>query len=252
MVHLILLLFLFIIAIIAAIVDTLAGGGGLITVPALLVAGLPPTLALGTNKLQACIGEANAATRFIHHGKIKLKSLLVGAIFTGIGSIIGTIVVQYIHPDILNKFIPIILALVLVYSIFSKRFVAEQSGHQYFSYFFFYLVFGLLIGFYNGFLGPGTGYFWIVAFIFFLGFDLKKAVLYGKPLNFIGNFVSLFCFIYAGLINYKIAIIMGIGQLIGSYIGAKLVFYKGAKIIRPVFIIMVLVMIISLLIKHFM
>ena len=237
-----------IIAIIAAIVDTLAGGGGLITLPTLLMVGLPPGIALGTNKLQACVGELNASIHFVNHGKIKFKELATGVTFTTIGAIAGTILVQHIHPDSLNKIIPFLLLVVLGYSFFSGKLVPEKTKPK-MSLFFFYLIFGLLLGFYCGFLGPGTGSFWVVVFMFFVSFDLKKATLYTKPLNFTADFVSLICFMLVGAINYKIALVMAVGQIIGSYIGAKLVIYRGSNIIRPVFLTMVSVMIITLSFK---
>ena len=244
------LVFLGLIAIVAGIIDTLAGGGGFITIPSLMLVGLPPAVVLGTNKLQASVGECNAAIHFICHEKIDIKSLLIGFLFTIVGSISGTIVVQYIHPEILNKFIPFLLLFVLIISLFSRKFVAENVGQQHLSFFKFYFIFGLLIGFYNGFLGPATGSFWVIAFVFFLGFDLKKATTYGKPLNFIGNLASLFCFIIAGLVNYKVALVMAVGQLIGTRVGVKLVVCKGVKIIRPAFIAMISVMFVILFIKY--
>jgi uncharacterized membrane protein YfcA len=244
------LLFLWLIGIIAAVVDTIAGSGGLITLPALLMVGVAPSIALGTNKFQACVGEFNASVYFIKHGNIKIKELLLGALFVIIGSSTGTITVQHLHADLLNKIIPFLLLIVVIYTIFSGKFVNAES-RQRLSPTVFYPIFGLLLGFYNGFLGPGTGSFWIVAFMFFLGFDIKKSTMHGKPLNFFGDLISLICFMIAGSINYQIAIIMAIGQLIGSYIGVKLVILQGSKIIRPVFISMVSILAISLFIKFF-
>ncbi len=235
----------------AGIVDTLVGGGGLIVMPALLIAGVPPTTALGTMKFQASVGECNASFQFIRHGKIEFKKLLLGIFFVLVGSIIGSLTVQKINADFLAKFIPFLLLLIFLYSIFSKRFASEISGEQRLSDFIFYFIFGLLIGFYNGFFGPATGSFWIIALIFFLGFDLKKATMHAKPLNFAGNLIALICFIYAGLVNYPVAIAMSMGQLIGSFLGAKLVIHKGVKLIRPVFIMVVLIMMIVLFLKSF-
>jgi uncharacterized membrane protein YfcA len=233
----------------AGIIDTLAGGGGLITVPALLFAGLPPTLALGTNKLQAVIGEFNASLHFMYHGRISPKSIAPGLISAGCGALIGAWAVQHAHPELLNKVIPYLMLAVLIYMIFIGRFKKSEFPHPV-SINKFYLIAGLSIGFYNGFFGPGTGAFWIAALMIFLCFDLKKATLYGKPLNFMGNFASVFYFIFAGLINYHVAFVMALGQITGSWIGAKLVIHQGAKLIRPVFITVVFILTVILLIKN--
>ncbi|MCD6048457.1 MAG: hypothetical protein K0S08_2104 [Gammaproteobacteria bacterium] len=233
----------------AGVIDTLAGGGGLITVPALLFAGLPPTLALGTNKLQAVIGEFNASLHFMYHGRISPKLLAPGLFAAGSGALIGAWAVQHAHPELLNKVIPYLMLAVLIYMICIGR-LNKNKLSQTVSVKKFYLIAGLCIGFYNGFFGPGTGSFWVAALMIFLGFDLKKATLYGKPLNFIGNFASVFYFIFAGLINYHIAFAMALGQITGSWIGAKLVIHQGAKIIRPVFITVVFLMTVILFIKN--
>lgn len=235
-------------SIIAGIVDTLGGGGGLITLPVLLMIGLPPSVAIGTNKLQACVGELNASIHFLRKGQFDYKDIIFGVLFVIIGSGIGAMMVQMLHPEFLNKLIPILLLLVLIYTFFSGKITRAQS-QQRMTTGIFYLLFGLLIGFYDGFLGPGTGSFWVVALMFFLGFDLKKATIYGKPLNFVGDFVALIFFIVMGAVAYKIALVMAFGQLIGSYVGAKLVVGKGSKIIKPVFITVVFVMMVSQFVK---
>ncbi len=242
---------LFFTAIGAGIIDTIAGGGGLITLPALLLTGLPPAFALGTNRLQAVIGEFNASLRFIRHGNIQLRIILPGLIYAMIGAIFGAIAIHYTHPGILNKLIPFLTLAVLIYIVFSER-LLKISEKFLISPKIFYCFSGLIIGFYNGFFGPGTGSFWIFALMFFLGFNIKQATLYGKPLNFAGNFASVFYFIFAGLISYKFVLAMGIGQLIGTYIGSNLVINKGDGLIRPVFITVVLILTVSLFVKSYL
>lgn len=244
------LLLLWLTAVGAGTIDTIAGGGGLITLPALLLVGISPATALGTNKFQAMIGEFNASIRFMKHGQIHINTILTGLVYVIIGSILGAITIHYTHSEILDKLIPFLTLAVLIYIIFSKR-LLKISEKFLISTTIFYPFAGFIIGFYNGFFGPGTGSFWIFAFMFFLGFNLKKATLYGKPLNFTGNFASVFYFIFAGLVNYKVALIMGIGQLLGSYIGSTLVIKKGDKMIRPVFITVVLILTISLFMKNY-
>ncbi len=250
--HLIIeLILLWLTAIGAGIIDTIAGGGGLITLPALLLAGVPPAFALGTNKLQAAIGEFNASVRFMRHGKIRITMIWQGLLYAVIGSICGAIIVNYMHPHILNKLIPFLTLLVLIYIIFSKRLLKIREKFL-ISRTTFYCCAGLVIGFYNGFFGPATGSFWIFALMFFLGFDIKKASLYGKPLNFAGNLASVFYFMFINLINYKIAFIMATGQLIGSYIGSNLVIKNDSEFIRPIFIAVVFILTVSLFVKNYL
>lgn len=237
-------------SIIAAIVDTLGGGGGLVTLPVLFMMGFPPAVVLGTNRLQACVGECSAAIYFMRHGRIQIKDLMTGFLFTMIGSTAGSISIQYIQPGILNKFIPFLLLAIFLYMVFLGKLIQEKPKQR-LSTLSFYLIFGSSIGFYNGFLGPGTGSFWVIALMFFLGYDLKKATLYGKPLNFSGDFASLICFMIIGAINYRIALVMSVGQLIGTRVGATLVIHKGTKIIRPVFITMAFIMTVCLFIKYY-
>ncbi len=236
-------------SLIAGIVDTLAGGGGLITIPALMIAGLPPTVALGTNKLQALVGELNASIHFMRHGKIKVREIFLGLFFVAIGASFGAICVQHVHPHILSQITPFLTLAVLLYMIFFGKVTAENR-QSYLSLPVFYCLFGLSLGFYNGFFGPATGSFWITALVIVMGFNLKKAMLYGKPLNCMGNLTSISYFIYAGLIHYQIAFIMATGQLIGSLIGANFVIKKDIRIIRPIFIVLVALLTCILFIRN--
>ncbi len=154
---------LFFVGLGAGIVDTIAGGGGLITVPALLLAGLPPAMALGTNRLQSIPGELTATIRFMQGGELKLKKLGVGFLCAAVGSSIGTILIQIIHPTHLRQIIAVFMFVILIYTVFSPK-IARISNQPKMSLTLFNLIFGLLIGFYNGFFGPGTGSFWVVLY----------------------------------------------------------------------------------------
>ena len=136
MMHILLIKYgwLLVAAFVSGLVDTIAGGGGLITVPTLLLAGLPPAAALGTNKLQACFGSGTAAYRFIRLGQLRWQQIRFGILMTFIGSSLGTIAIMLLHPAFLSKIIPILLAGALVYSLLSKKCPLKppvrQSGHQ--------------------------------------------------------------------------------------------------------------------------
>lgn len=247
--NLLIILLLFVVGTVAGIIDTLAGGGGLIVVPSMLLLGIPPVITMGCNKLQAVFGEITAAIEFRRKGHIKFRPMLLGMMFVACGSIAGTLLLQMTHPEILNKLLPILLAGVLIYTIFSPR--PSCDAHPRMSRKLYYIVIGLIIGFYNGYFGPGTGSFWVFAFIFLQGFNIQKASMNAKPLNTVGNIVALIVFIYLGQIWYWVALSLGVGQILGAKIGSHLVINRGLQIIKPIFIAVVSLMIVSLIIKHY-
>lgn len=245
------LLFLFVIGIVAGLVDTIAGGGGLITVPSLLLAGVPPIIALGTNRLQASMGELSASVNFFLRSKIDFNHLPMGALFVAIGAGSGSYAVSIISNEALKLIIPFLMVAITIYSIFSKRLKNSVSVHAKITKLRFMIICGLLIGFYNGFFGPGVGSIWILASTLLLGYSLKEASIFSKPLNLIGNIVSLIFFIFIGTINYKIAFVMGTGQIIGATLGSHMVIKDGDRIIRPVFITVTTTMTLKLLYENF-
>jgi uncharacterized membrane protein YfcA len=243
--HWLLLLILGIVGFSAGIIDTLAGGGGLIALPALLATGLPPAVALGTNKIQSVIGEITSSARFLRHRKFKIEKIYFGLICVIISSSLGAILVQHLQTTLLQKGIPFLLLAVLLYLIISPRWLKDKHTAL-LSEKNFYLFIGSAIGFYNGFLGPGTGSFWAFSFVCFLNYSIVEATIYTKPLNAVGNLVSIFWFVISGNIHYQYFFVMAIGQLAGAYIAANWVINKGHWLIRPVFITTVLIMTIVL------
>jgi uncharacterized protein len=230
---------LFLTGAVAGLIDTIAGGGGLITIPVLLGIGLPPQFALGTNKLQATFGSASAMTHFVRAGTVDLRKARAGVIWTAIGAILGAYTVQQIDPGFLKRCIPYLLLVILCYTIFSPKLGAVET-HPRLSRGVFFAFFGLLLGFYDGFLGPGTGSFWVIALMLGLGFDMRKGTGYTKVFNFVSNIVSLVVFIAGGHVLFWAGLVMGAGQALGARVGARLVIKKGTRFIRPVFISSVL------------
>lgn len=237
-------------AVIAGLIDTLAGGGGLICVPALLSAGLSAATTLGTNKLQSLVGELNASVHFIRKKHIRLSDMVFALMVTAISAILGAICVQLIHPDNLRRIIPFILLVVLIYTIFSPK-ARDVSAKPKCSWRTFSLIAGIAIGFYNGFFGPPTGSLWMFALMFYAGMNIVNATMHTKPLNCIGNISSVIPFMITGNINYGVVIAMAIGQLVGSRIGAGLVIHRGNRLIKPLYITMVSLMLIDVFIKTY-
>jgi len=224
---------------VAGLVDSIAGGGGLITIPALLGVGLPPQVALGTNKLQASFGSGSATLTFIRSGSVNPGDCRTGIIFTALGALLGTLTVQLLDPNLLRRVIPWLLIAIVGYMLATPRLGFEDIRPRLRKTPFF-LAAGLLLGFYDGFLGPGTGSFWVMALVFGLGFNLTRATACTKVMNFTSNIASLLMFIACGSVLWRHGLVMGAGQFIGARIGARLVVSRGARFIRPVFIAMVL------------
>lgn len=239
---------LFFVAIIAGFVDTVAGGGGIVTLPALLFFNVPPIFALSTNRFQGLVGELTASYYFSRKGGLKLSAVWPVMISAGVGSAVGTVLVQSLSNDFLQKIIPLLLLIVLSYSILSGRLFKSNAGRM-LNPRTFALIFGLGIGFYNGFFGPGTGSFWVLAFFLFQGMSLQVATVHAKPANMAGNIVSFLFFLSAGHFLPVLALSMALGQFVGANIGARMVVFKGLSIIRPVLTIVVLLMTLELLLR---
>lgn len=223
----------------AGTVDAIAGGGGLISLPVLLAIGVPPHIALGTNKLQGTVGTLVATWRYHKGGWISFKYAYLGLISVLIGAAIGAISSQLVSSDILKKIIPVLLLIILLYTIFIPKNWGEDREPR-LKPALFYSIFGFILGFYDGFFGPGTGAFWVFLLTFFMGYNLTKATAYTKILNLDSNLVALICFIIGNNIDYGIGLCMATGQLIGGHLGSHLAMRRGAAIIKPVFILMVL------------
>src|SRR6266850_6234124 len=230
---------LFVTGLIAGFVDSIAGGGGLITLPVMLSIGLEPRHALGTNKLQATFGSGSAAWHYARAKAVPLADCRRGFLFTLMGAAAGTLVVQRLDPIFLKRAIPVFLVLVAMYALLKPSLGAEDL-HPRMRRSWFDVVFGLALGFYDGFLGPGTGTFWTMAFMVGLGFNMTKATGYTKVMNLASNLSSLFFFLQAGRVNFVPGLAMGVGQLVGARIGSGMVITRGTRFIRPVFLSMVL------------
>lgn len=239
------MLLLFLTGLLAGTVDAIAGGGGLISMPVLMSVGLPPHIAFGTNKLQSSIGTLMAARRYYRAGWVSMRDIYMGLIFGLLGAASGTMINQIMSGEILKKIVPVMLAVIFLYTLLSPRLGLKDREPRIKSWL-FYLVFGFALGFYDGFFGPGVGAFWVFLLTFFLGYNLIKATAYTKVLNLNTNLVSLICFAAGMNINYEIGLCMAAGQIIGGQLGASLAINKGARLIRPIFLSMVFVTIASL------
>ncbi len=222
----------------AGFVDSIAGGGGLIALPVLLSTGIPPQIALGTNKLQGSFGTLSATINFIRKGKASLKDNLPGIGATLAGAAAGAIAIQMIDAGFIRHIIPFMLLIVFVYTLMQKN-LGLVPGPQRMGRLAFFMLFGLGLGFYDGFFGPGTGAFWTGALLIFLGQDMTSATGTTRIMNFTSNVVALSLFIIGGNVIWSAGLIMAAGQIIGARIGSGMAIRKGAPFIRPIFLTMV-------------
>jgi uncharacterized membrane protein YfcA len=227
-------------------IDAIAGGGALITVPALLAAGLPPQIALGTNKFQACVGTSIAVWRYARAGLLDtpwLRLAMGCSLIAGAG---GALAVTALSTELLKAIIPWMLATVAIYTAFNRRFGMHEGATR-FSPVFFAIFFGIVLGFYDGFFGPGVGSFWTVALVSLLGLDLRHATGYTKAANLASALGALGIFLAHGSVHFVVGGAMIAGQLFGARLGSGLVVRRGAPFIRPVFFIVAFAMTLKLL-----
>ncbi|MDN3609181.1 TSUP family transporter [Vibrio ostreicida] len=240
------LILLFFVAAAAGFIDAMAGGGGLLTLPALLAVGIPPTHALATNKLQSSFGSFSASWYFVRNGLVNLNEMKWAIVCTFTGAAIGAKVVQYVDASILTSLIPLLLVAISMYFILMPR-TGGKSGVVRISERVFAFSVGGGVGFYDGFFGPGTGSIFTVCFVALGHFSLIDATARTKVLNFTSNIAALILFIIAGLPIWKLGLIMAVGGGIGARMGAKVVISKGQQWIRPLVIMMSMLMAMKLL-----
>ena len=232
-------------------IDSIAGGGGLIALPALLSVGVPPQVALGTNKFQSMFGTLTAARHYRHHGLVRFREEKFGIIITFLAAGFGAWSVQQVDSKILGYIIPILLLCIAIYTLFSPSLGLHQAKAK-ISKETFFIIFGSVLGFYDGFFGPGVGAFWAMALMSLLGYEIRKATAHTKVMNLSSNIISVIVFSLGGSVIFVYGIVMAVGQIIGARIGASLAIKKGIVIIRPLYICIVFATIVKLLYDRFL
>jgi uncharacterized membrane protein YfcA len=218
----------------AGLVDAIAGGGGLITVPALLAAGLDPRVALATNKGQAVFGSSASFFRFLRHGQIDRGRAPWSFVAAALGSVLGARLMMLLDPALLR---PLVLVLLLVASglafvrkpeAASRAWWVERAPRL------AAMAVALLLGAYDGFFGPGTGTFLLLAYAYAFGDDLVSASGNAKVANFASNLAAFVAFALSGAIRWEIALPMGAAQVAGAWVGTELAVKRGAGLVRGV------------------
>jgi len=236
---------------IAGIIDAIAGGGGMLTIPTLLASGLPPHIALGTNKLAASFGSLTASFTFYKKKLFDPKYWTASLITTAIGAVIGTIAVSFITTDILNKILPVVIIITAVYTLLAKNIVSNEMElpEKSTSVITKQTCQGLVLGFYDGVAGPGTGAFWTASSSALYKINILLSCGLARSTNFISNFFSLLTFVYLGYVNVLLGISMGLFIMLGAWIGSHFAIKFGSKFIKPVFITLVIFISINLAFK---
>lgn len=235
----------------ASFIDAVVGGGGLISIPALMAIGLPPATALGTNKLASSFGSFTATISFIKAKKVNFKSMSKLFPFILIASGVGAYIATVIPPEYFKPLAIIMLFVVLIYTLFKKDWAGNAIPNSTSKRKLIIVLIALiLIGFYDGFLGAGTGSFFIFALLI-LGFDFLKAAGNAKFLNFASNIGALILFICLGKVDYMIGLVMAVSMIVGSYIGSAFAVKKGVAYVKLLFIIVTIVLLLKNLYDYF-
>lgn len=242
------ILILMLVAMVAGFIDAIAGGGGLITLPALLLSGLSPVQALATNKLQSSAGSFSATMAFFRQGLINWRHSKWVFFAALTGGMIGALLATRLPATFLQIVVPILLLCVATYFVLSPNLDGKEKRAK-ISRTLFLLTFVPLIGFYDGIFGPGTGSFFMVAFVLMLGSTLVDAIAETKLANFASNIGSLLIFAFSGEMQILVGLLMAVGAFVGAQLGARFAVKYGGRVIRPLLIVMSVAMAIKLLLE---
>ena len=222
------------VAVISGFIDSIAGGGGLLMMPALLSAGVPPLFALGTNKLQSVFGTGTALRNYWRAGLVEWSRNRLTVALVFVGAAAGCIVVQAIETRLLNVIIPALLVASALYILLSPRMTDEDAHHRVTSN--GYAPLGGAIGFYDGFFGPGTGTFFTTSLVALRGYGLTKSTALTKLFNFTSNVASVLLFALGGHMFWLLGLCMAAGAIVGGWLGSHSALRFGARLIRPLLV----------------
>lgn len=231
----------------AAFVDAVAGGGGLISLPAYLIAGLPVHYAIGTNKLSACMGATVSAGKYAKAGFIPWRTAIPCVIAAMFGSSLGAKLALLVSDYYFKRLILVILPLTAVYILKDKSMSADKEPLP------FWLECGIgslvsfVIGIYDGFYGPGTGVFLILLLTGLAHFNLKQANGLSKAVNWMTNVSALAVYLLNGKVMIGIGLAAGMFSLVGGYLGARTFEKKGAQTVRPLMLIVLTIFFVKIL-----
>ena len=225
---------LFVVAFFASLIDSIAGGGGLLTTPSMLLVGMPPLNVLATNKFQSCFGTFTSTFNYYKNGLLVEKKKWIYFTVSFIGSSVGTLLVSRISNETLESVIPVLLIGAAIFFITNKGPSGVNKNEK--LLFIFNLVI-FAIGFYDGFFGPGTGSFFVLAFIIIKGTNIMESTAITKLLNLSSNFAAFLIFAFQGYVVWYLGLVMAVAQIAGAYTGSKFAIKNGEKVVRPVLVV---------------
>ncbi|MDO5622854.1 MAG: TSUP family transporter [Paracoccus sp. (in: a-proteobacteria)] len=220
----------------AGFVDAIAGGGGLITLPVLMLAGVPPAQALATNKVQGVFGAATAAVSYARSGHVNLNRQKKAAAIAFAGGLIGAALVTVLPTGWLRWLLPVLLIGIAAFFAL-KPGLNDMDRAERITPAAFTLTAVPLIGFYDGLLGPGAGAFYMLGFVTLAGYGILKATAHTKLLNFASNLGALIAFALVGQPLWLLGLAMGVAQIAGAMLGARLAMRVGARLIKPLLVV---------------
>ncbi len=234
-------------------IDSIAGGGGLISIPVFMFTGLPIKSSIATNKLAAFFGNFISAFNYYKRGQLDKKLILKIAPLGFLGAFIGAYILRYLSSDFLKLLLPIVLFLIFIYSTFNKRIGMSNNFVGYNKKNLLYgALLSLSLGFYNGFFGPATGTLLTIGLITIYKFDFLKATGTTQALNFFMTVSSLIGFLIVGGINLKYGIVASIFRSLGGRLGSNLAISKGNSIIKPLFLSSILTAMLVMVYREFL
>lgn len=227
-------------SVIAGFIDAIAGGGGLISLPALLSVGLNPVAAIATNKVQGSVGTASALWNFWRKGRVDFRLIRWPLVLVAVGAGLGAFAVTLVDTRWLMILLPVLLVGIALYFLLGPK-AADEDAHARLTPLAYAFVAGG-IGFYDGFFGPGTGSFFALSLVMLLGMGLTRATAHTKALNLMSNVVGIVVLAVGGHIVWVLAGIMAVGQFIGGRLGSHAAMRFGPRLIRPLLVVISLAM----------
>lgn len=220
----------------AGFIDAIAGGGGLITVPALMLAGLPPDQALATNKVQGSFGAGTAAVSYARSGLVDLRQQWGTALIAFAAGAAGAALVTWLPTQALRVVLPVILLGIAAFFAFRKG-LDDADRARRMRQAIFALTLVPAVGFYDGLIGPGAGAFYMLGFVMLAGYGILKATAHTKLLNFSSNLGGLCVFALSGHPLWLVGLAMVPGQMLGAALGSRMAMRVGARVIKPLLVV---------------
>lgn len=232
----------------AGFIDSIAGGGGLIALPAYLLAGIDMHTAMGTNKLSSSIGTLSASITYFMHKKILLKVAFFSAFFAFVGSSIGSFIALEVSTKLLEK---VLIAIIPIMAILILQKRAEHTDESTHLSWVKMAVISLTVGMYDGFIGPGTGTLLIIGFVYWIKMSSTHASANAKIINLSSGIAAMVIFGFKGHVDYRLGLLAALFSIVGNVLGAHFTLKWGKKIIQPLLVMVLFLLMITLILEQF-